>query len=55
MVVLPPLVRGVQQVIGGLSQETLERLLDAGEAEYRSDGGSSRCDPEGLKRLSDEM
>ena len=55
VIVLPPLVRGEHQVIGGIGQETLERLLDAGEAEYRSDGGSSRFDPEGLKRLSDEM
>lgn len=55
VIVLPPLVRGDDQVIGGIGQETLERLLDAGEAEYRNEGASSRFDPEGLKRLSDEM
>ncbi|MFW5866933.1 MAG: FAD-dependent oxidoreductase [Armatimonadota bacterium] len=55
VIVLPPLVRREHQVIGGIGQETLERLLEMGEAEYRSDRGSSRFDPEGLKRLSDEM
>ncbi|MFP4250604.1 MAG: FAD-dependent oxidoreductase [Armatimonadota bacterium] len=55
VIVLPPLVRGEHQVIGGIGQETLDRLLEAGEAEYRSERGSSRFDPEGLKRLSDEM
>ena len=55
VIVLPPLVRGEHQVIGGIGQETLELLLDAGDAEYRSGGNSSRFDPEGLKRLSDEM
>ncbi|MFO8078983.1 MAG: FAD-dependent oxidoreductase [Armatimonadota bacterium] len=55
VIVLPPLVRGEHQVIAGIGQETLERLLETGEAEYRSERGSSRFDPEGLKRLSDEM
>ena len=55
VIVLPPLVRGDHQVIGGIGQETLERLIDAGEADYRNERGSSRFDPEGLKRLSDEM
>ncbi|MGI5817402.1 MAG: FAD-dependent oxidoreductase [Armatimonadota bacterium] len=55
VIVLPPFTRNGHQVIGGIGRETLETLLDAGEAEYRSDRGSSRFDPEGLKRLSDEM
>lgn len=55
VIVLPPLRRDGHQVIGGIGQETLEALLSTGEAEYRSDGGSSRFDPEGLKQLSDEQ
>ena len=55
VIVLPPLTRDGHQVIGGIGEETLQLLLDAGEAEYRSDRGSSRFDPEGLKRFSDEM
>lgn len=55
VIVLPPLTRDGHQVIGGIGQETLEALLASGEAEYRSDGGSSRFDPEGLKQLSDEQ
>lgn len=55
VIVLPPLTRDGHQVIGGIGQETLEALLSTGEAEYRSDGGSSRFDPEGLKQLSDEQ
>ncbi len=55
VIVLPPLVRGEHQVIGGIGWETLQRLMETGEAEYRSPGGSSRFDPEGLKRVSDEM
>jgi hypothetical protein len=42
-------------VIGGIGQETLETLIDAGEADYRSERGSSMFDPEGLKLRSDEM
>lgn len=55
VIVLPPFTRDGHQVIGGIGEETLDLLLEAGEAEYRSDRGSSRFDPEGLKRLSDEM
>ena len=55
VIVLPPFTRDGHTVIGGIGEETLERLLEDGEAEYRSDRGSSRFDPEGLKRLSDEM
>ncbi len=55
VIVLPTFTRDGHQVIGGIGQETLEALIEAGEAEYRSERGSSRFDPEGLKRLSDEM
>jgi len=55
VIVLPPLARGEHQVIGGVGRETLERLMETGEAEYRSAKGSSLFDPEGLKRVSDEM
>ncbi len=55
VIVLPPLTRDDDQVIGGIGQETLEKLVDSDEAEYRNERGSSRFDPEGLKRLSDEM
>jgi hypothetical protein len=56
VIVLPPMVRDGHQVIGGIGQETLDRLLDTGEAHYRTEERTtSRFDPEGLKRLSDEM
>ncbi len=56
VIVLPPLVRDGHQVIGGIGQETLDRLLDSGEAHYRTEQcTTSRFDPEALKRLSDEM
>lgn len=55
VIVLPPLIRGKAQVIGGIGQETLELLIEAEEADYRNERGSSMFDPEGLKRLSDEM
>ncbi len=55
VIVLPPLTRDGRQVIGGIGQETLETLIEAGEADYRSARGSSLFDPEGLKRLSDQM
>ncbi len=55
VIVLPPLTRDGRQVIGGIGRETLETLIEAGEADYRSERGSSMFDPEGLKRLSDEM
>ncbi|MGC9316439.1 MAG: FAD-dependent oxidoreductase [Armatimonadota bacterium] len=55
VILIPPLTRDGRQVIGGIGQETLQRLLDAGEAEYRSERGSSLFDPEALKRLSDQM
>ncbi|HUS79905.1 MAG TPA: FAD-dependent oxidoreductase [Armatimonadota bacterium] len=57
VIVLPPMVRDGRQVIGGIGRETLECMLETGEAEYRSAGnpGSSRFDPEALKRHSDEM
>ena len=62
VIVLPPFTRDGHPVIGGIGEETLDLLLEGNEAEYRSDRGSnsvdrgsSRFDPEGLKRLSDEM
>jgi len=55
VIVLPPLTRDGHQVIGGIGQETLETLISTGEADYRSDRGSSLFDPEGLKQLSDEQ
>ena len=55
VIVLPPLIRGDEQVIGGIGRETLELLLEADEAAYRNERGSSEFDPEGLKRISDEM
>lgn len=55
VIVLPPLIRGEEQVIGGIGKETLEALLEAGEAAYRSERGSSMFDPEGLKRISDTI
>ncbi len=57
VIVLPALERNGHQVIGGIGQETFERLLETGEAQYRAESNarSSRFDPEGLKRLSDEM
>jgi hypothetical protein len=55
VIVLPPLIRGDAQVIGGIGQETLAALIDRDEADYRNERGSSMFDPEGLKLLSDEM
>ncbi len=55
VLVLPPMARGEHQVIGGIGWETLEALLTTGEAQYRGKGGASLFDPEGLKRVSDEM
>ncbi len=55
VIVLPPLIRGDDQVIAGIGRETLELLLEADEAAYRNERGSSMFDPEGLKRISDRM
>ncbi|MEA3401017.1 MAG: FAD-dependent oxidoreductase [Armatimonadota bacterium] len=55
VIVIPPLTRDGRQVIGGIGQEILQQLLDAGQAEYRNERGSSLFDPEALKRLSDQM
>ncbi|MGD9497315.1 MAG: FAD-dependent oxidoreductase [Armatimonadota bacterium] len=55
VIVLPPLTRDGDQVIGGIGQETLEALIASGEADYRSARGSSLFDPEGLKHLADQM
>jgi hypothetical protein len=55
VIVLPPLIRGEEQVIGGIGQETLEALIERDEADYRNERGSSMFDPEGLKSLSDEI
>ncbi len=56
VIVIPPLLRDGERVIGGIGQETIERLVARGEASYRNDASlSSAFDPEALKRLSDEM
>lgn len=56
VIVIPPLLRDGHRVIGGIGQETIERLVATGEASYRNDASlSSSFDPEALKRLSDQM